>query len=150
MLVWLSGYIAIYNSQEVLGSTLDMYSFFSLLYNQCKIINLLNGVHQTGVQSTPPVYSSDKSPWTPHGLSSPVDSSGLQSTPVMTDISRLGCGESPLQSTGVYMEYGGDRQELHQGYNTDPQEDQGQIMEPWDALHGQGANHGAANQGTMG
>ena len=43
---------------------------------------------------------------------SPVDSSPLQSTPVMTDISRLGCGESPLESSGVHMEYGGDRQEL--------------------------------------
>ena len=41
-----------------------------------------------------------------------MDSSGLQSTPVMTDISRLGCGESPLESTGVHMEYRGDRQEL--------------------------------------
>ena len=41
-----------------------------------------------------------------------MDSSGLQSTPVMTDISRLGCGESPLESTGVHMEYGVDRQEL--------------------------------------
>ena len=30
----------------------------------------------------------------------------------MADISRLGCGESPLESTGVHMEYGGDRQEL--------------------------------------
>ena len=106
MLVWLSGYITIYNSQEVLSSILNMYSFFSLLYNQCKIINLLNGVHQSslessGVQSTPLVYSSDKSPY------------GLQSTPVMTDISRLGCGESPLESSGVHMEYGGDRQEFH-------------------------------------
>ena len=57
-------------------------------------------LESSGVQSTPPVYSSDQSPY------------GLQSTPVMTDISRLGCGESPLESTGVHMEYGGDRQEL--------------------------------------
>ena len=41
-----------------------------------------------------------------------VQSSGLQWIPVMTDISRLGCGESPLESSGVHMEYGGDRQEL--------------------------------------
>ena len=81
MLVWLSGYIAIYNSQEVLGSILDMYSFFSLLYNQCKIINLLNGVHQSSLESNPlhqciPVTKVHMdSTWT-------VQSSGLQWTPV--------------------------------------------------------------------
>ena len=68
-------------------------------------------VHWSPIHSTS-VFQWQKSIWTPHGLSSPVNSSGLQSTPVMTDISRLGCGESPLESSGVHMEYGGDRQEL--------------------------------------
>ena len=81
--------------------------FLYYLYNQCKIINLLNGVHQSSLESNPlhqciPVTKVHMdSTWT------------VQSTPVMTDISRLGCGESPLESTGVHMEYGGDCKDLH-------------------------------------
>ena len=90
--------------------------FLYYLYNQCKIINLLNGVHRSSLESTGVQWSPVES--NPLHQCIPVtkvhmDSTWtVQSTPVMTDISRLGCGESPLESSGVHMEYGGDRQEL--------------------------------------
>src|SRR5882762_6204744 len=40
----------------------------------------------------------------------PVQWTPLHSTP--HDLGRLGCGESPLESSGVHMEYGGDRKDL--------------------------------------
>ena len=74
-------------------------------------------VHSSGLQSTPvdssPLQSTRweiivikfhvDSRWT-------VQSSGLHSTPLhcsQTSLGGLGCGESPLESTGVHMEYGG-------------------------------------------
>src|SRR5271168_337726 len=84
-----------------------------------------SGVHwspleSTGVQFTPVgLYGDGKSTWTPTGLSSPVDSTPLHSTLIIDDMGGLGCRESPLESiwspvesSGVHMDYGGDRQDL--------------------------------------
>ena len=54
----------------------------------------------------------EKSIWTPIGLSSPVDSNPLHYTPIIDDVGRLGCGVGPMESSGVHMEYGRDRQDL--------------------------------------
>ena len=59
------------------------------------------------MESTPVGNYSDKS-W--YGLH--MDSNPLHSTPVKQSLGGLGCGESPLESNGVHMEYGGDRQDL--------------------------------------
>src|SRR5271168_1107046 len=64
-----------------------------------------------------------QSTWTPTGLSSPhglqldcpVQWTPLQSTLIIDDMGGLGCRESPLESSGVYMDYGGDRQDLQRG-----------------------------------
>ena len=44
---------------------------------------------------------------------STVQVSGVESTPVVDDMGRLGCEESSLESSGVHMEYQGTDKTSH-------------------------------------